>query len=252
MYNRRLAQYAAASSGGGWSPAALGSSLLAWWDAERSDLITQSGGLVSSWKDIVTGADAAQSSGSLKPAYSATGFNGRPVLNFDGTDDQLSIASPPATLPIGAAACELWVAVNQTALGSDVNNRFAFSYGANVSTDNRSIERVSTTSNNRANVRCGNGTSAFSSSQGTVDFSGLHIERAVIDGANIWVEIDGIASTPTACVPASTATRCRIGANSGSSPGNYWQGGINSALVTGLLSAANATLLYNYLNTRRV
>jgi hypothetical protein len=46
-----------------WTPLKLGTSLLAWWDAERTDLITQASGLVSSWKDAVGGYDAVQAAG---------------------------------------------------------------------------------------------------------------------------------------------------------------------------------------------
>src|SRR5262245_31893093 len=82
-----------AAPAGPFTPASLGASLLAWWSADRGDLITQSGGVVSSWKDSVAAYDCT-AAGSVQPAYSATGWKGAsPGITFDGVDDCLTLAS---------------------------------------------------------------------------------------------------------------------------------------------------------------
>ena len=60
----------------GWSPAALGASLLGWWDAERTDLITLSGSSVTSWADVVAGYAATQGVTASRPRWNAAAFGG--------------------------------------------------------------------------------------------------------------------------------------------------------------------------------
>src|SRR5688500_3331977 len=71
----------------------LGASLLAWWTADRADLITLSGSQVTSWKDVVAGYDVVQGVGGSRPLWSATSFNGAPSLTFDAIDDELTLGS---------------------------------------------------------------------------------------------------------------------------------------------------------------
>src|SRR5882724_8398712 len=74
---------------------ALGSDLLAWWDAD-SKYWGANGAIdaasVGSWKDIIAAYDAAQGNSSAKPVFSTTAFNGAPGVTFDGVDDNLSLA----------------------------------------------------------------------------------------------------------------------------------------------------------------
>jgi hypothetical protein len=74
-----------------WDPSLITTAL--WLDANDSSTITQSGGLVSAWADKSgTGKNATQS-GSARPAYSATGLNSKPAIDFDGADDDLALSS---------------------------------------------------------------------------------------------------------------------------------------------------------------
>ena len=58
----------------------------------RGDVgITQSNSVVSTWNDQSGNANnATQTTTASRPAYVADGLNGNPVLQFDGTDDQIS------------------------------------------------------------------------------------------------------------------------------------------------------------------
>lgn len=72
--------------GGGWSPDDLGDALLGWWDAERADLITQSGGAVSAWNDNVAGYSAIQAVTGAKPVWDANSFGGVRNLAIRSTE----------------------------------------------------------------------------------------------------------------------------------------------------------------------
>ena len=77
-----------------WTPAALGLSLALWLDADDSSTITLNGSTVSQWRDKSgNGRHASQATVAKQPAYSATGFNNKPRILFDGIDDTLAIAS---------------------------------------------------------------------------------------------------------------------------------------------------------------
>lgn len=74
----------------GWTPTLL-NKLLGWY---KSDIgITESGGLVSQWKDqSVNGYHLNQSTGADKPLLTAGELNGFPAIVFDGVSDRMSVA----------------------------------------------------------------------------------------------------------------------------------------------------------------
>lgn len=86
-----------------WTPALISAAL--WLDAADSSTITQSGGTVSQWRDKSgNNRHVSQVISSRQPAYSATGLNSKPTIDFDGTDDFLK---NEAFQPAGAVSCFL-------------------------------------------------------------------------------------------------------------------------------------------------
>jgi len=69
------------------------SGCMGWWDASDAASITQSDGLVSQWNDKSGNNRHAAASGGARPTLTAGGLNGRSVVTFDGTDDQMLISS---------------------------------------------------------------------------------------------------------------------------------------------------------------
>lgn len=77
-----------------WTPDALSADLALWLDAEDTSSITLNGSTVSQWDDKSgNNRHAVQGSAALQPIYTTNGLNGKPVLSFDGSDDQLNITS---------------------------------------------------------------------------------------------------------------------------------------------------------------
>lgn len=224
---------AALNAGGGVSPVTiLGSKLAAWWTADRADLITLSGSAVTSWKDVVAGYDAVQALSASRPIYSATSFNGKPGLTFDGADDELTLASQP--FPSGANPGEILGIVQQDALTSDTSTRRWFAYGGATNNDSRFISRSGSGNLNRAAFQVGTGAAAPGASVGATDFSTRHVHRGVVTGSQIRQYIDGnLGGSDVAAVPATGSTRARIGASTGGI--GYWNGKIRDVIVTNAL-----------------
>lgn len=230
----------------GWTPTALGASLLGWWDAEDASTITQSGGIVSAWNDKVASYSLTQATGSSRPTYSASSFNSRPAVSFDGVDDCVELASVP--FPVNANASELWLLVDQQTLAADGNIRTAFGYGA-VAATARQLQRLSATGN-KARAATGDGAAA-QLAQNAGDFSGRCVVRAIIGATTTNCHLNGVATTDVAVVPATTAAgRVRIGANTSTTAGQFAQVGVSAALVTSSLSTADAAKLLAYLKAR--
>lgn len=123
------------SGAAAWTPAALGSSLALWLDAEDSSTITLNGSNVSQWNDKSGNArHVAQATAANQPTFQSTGFNGRPTLNFDGTDDFMTMSN---VLQIGnssAVSYSAFVAFQQTS--TSVNARFLFRGSAGSGSSN--------------------------------------------------------------------------------------------------------------------
>jgi len=63
-------------------------------DASEASTITESGGAVSAWGDISgNGRSSAQATSANQPIYTASGQNSKSYINFDGTNDYLTIAN---------------------------------------------------------------------------------------------------------------------------------------------------------------
>jgi len=236
-------------AGGGVSPITiLGPSLLAWWTADRADLITLSSTAVTSWKDVVADYDAAQGLSAARPLYSATSFNGAPSVIFDSVDDELTLASQP--FPAGASPSEIWAIVQQDALAADATVRAIAGYGGAASTARRGIERAVVASN-LARATAGNGAAPVSATD-IVDFSGRHVVRGAFSAIDETIATNGGAPVSAAVVPATGASRLRIGALSNSTPGNFWNGKIRDVLVTGPLTTDQAAALLAWALPRRM
>jgi hypothetical protein len=238
------------NSGAEYSPiAALGASLLAWWSADRSDLITVSGAKVTSWKDVKNAYDAVQAVDASRPTYSATGFNGAPGVTFDGTDDELTLASQP--FPSAANPSEIWVVLQQDALGADATSRAAFTYGA-AAANQRMVGRAQGAGSiNRGRASTGDGATSQNLTATSPDLSSRHLLRAIIGATETNLEIDGVLGTPISVVPSTGTTRARIGSFAATSASGFWNGKIRDILVTGPLTPTQADGLRSFLLPRR-
>lgn len=229
-----------------WTPDLLGASLLAWWDAQRSDLITQLGGAVSSWKDIVGGYDAVQALGASKPVYDSTGFNGSPAIYGDGLDDELTLAPVPAGIPVGAIACEEWWLVDQRSLVADTTARTIGGWGGSTTSVSRRMQRTVVAGVNRASVIDTGSTFTNASS----DFSGRHVLRLIATGTQIDLEVDGVSAGGAAQVSAIGTSRLRFFANTAATAGGFALAGVAARAITLPLSAQDAASMYGFLNRR--
>ena len=234
---------------GAWSPGSLGTALLGWWDAERdTSKITQSGGLVSSWADLVGSYAATQGVSASRPVWSATSFNGRPGITFDGSDDELTLASVP--FPTGASACEIWALVDQQDVVADTTNRRIFAYGGNANATSRHLYRSVGLGMYRAGWIVGDGVGVQNSDNTPVDLSGRHVMRLRVSPTATQVDVDGVAGSSAAVVPGTGTTRTRLGANTGDAAGGFWKGHAAALLVTSTLSTDQASQLLTYLKAR--
>jgi hypothetical protein len=232
-----------------WTPFRLGASLIAWWDAERTDLITQSGGLVSSWKDAVSAHNLVQSSGSVKPAFSATSFNGRPGLTFDGTDDAIAMASLPAAFPTGANPSWLWGVVEQNRPDADTLNGDILQYGSSSTTAlTRRILRARSSAVSSLAASTGDGTTT-TSTLSSPTFNGRHVVVGKVSATDVTARMDATSGTPAAKVSNTTASQAlRVGA--AVNGGDFWLGVISAVLVTLPLGAADEARMFDYFNRR--
>jgi hypothetical protein len=230
-----------------WDPTYLGASLKAYWDAYRYDLMTDDGGgLISSWRDIV-GAYDATASGSARPTYSATGFNGSPVVNGDGAANVMTLAPVPVGIPTGATACEEWFLIDQKSLVGDTTTRVYGEIGTGTGATSRRTRRTVAAGVNRTSV-VDAGTTI---SNATVDFSGRHVVRVVVTGTTVDIEVDGVSGGGGASVSATGTSRLRFFANAAGTAANFALVGIAARAITLPLTAGQAAQMYSFLNRRR-
>ncbi len=91
-----------AHAAGIWPPTRV-SGLVGWWDMQQT--FTQSGGLVSSIRNMASGVDWTEVTN--KPAYSATGFGGRPCMVGDGATTRIMSSEAAVVSAFSGAAKSL-------------------------------------------------------------------------------------------------------------------------------------------------
>jgi hypothetical protein len=207
----------------------LGGTLLELWDAERTDLITIATG-VSAWTGSKAGLQVTQGTGAAQPVWSATSFGGRPGITFDGMDDTLTLILA-AQFPAAGDASEIWVVLSNTADSSDATARHAVTYGVNSGANNRTISRAVVSSVVRHRATVGDGTTVAMT--GNTEFlNSRHVVRLEVGATHSVMTVDGVRGPVTAVVPATTATRFRIGSSPVGTPTLFWQGQVAFAAVT--------------------
>jgi hypothetical protein len=101
------------------------------------------GTAVRIWADQSgNGYDATQSTTAARPTYIASGFNGLPVVRFDGTDDHLGFSGGALSLLKNVAGATIFVAVKYSATA--VNAPSFFASRNSSSTSVRILIRTST------------------------------------------------------------------------------------------------------------
>jgi hypothetical protein len=250
MNRRRRGPLLAASSPAGF----LGSLLLAWWDfTDPATVFTDTAGTtlaspgsaIARVNDKVGNYPLIQGTGTLQPLYQTD----RSAL-FDGTDDYLSFDGV-VSLPVAAVPSEIHAAVRQDAAGATGAIMYAMAYGGGSSNDLRGIGRQQSGGANRGVVRVGSG----AANTGVLAPATILAEgRRVIGGAfgatssTAFVET---VSNSGAVVPATGATRIRMGATNANALSQWWTGKIITAVVTSPLTTAQRAQLYVYLAQKR-
>lgn len=233
----------APSKGGGFRPADLGAALFDMWDAEDASKISLSGSAVTAWASSKNGYSASQAVGAARPVYSASSFNGRPGLTFDGSDDELMFGGV-GTFPTGATPGETWLLCNQTALAADATARSAFSYG-DIATSRRTLGRTVSGAVNRPRMPVGS-----TSLIGTGDMSGLCVLRGAVGATASDLSLNGLSVAAGPIVPATASARTRLGAHAASAAGEFFQGIVSLIAVTAPLSTDQAAQMLVYLKAR--
>ena len=113
-----------------WNPSMISTAL--WLDAADASTITQSSSLVSQWNDKSGNIRHATASTTARPTYSATSFNSKPGLTFDGTANVLR-ADSLATIAQGNDSP--WSAICVVSVPSSATFRTLFAFGTSGTTD---------------------------------------------------------------------------------------------------------------------
>lgn len=239
---------------GAFTPGQLGTKLLAWWDAEHSDLITIDGSnRIASWADRIGGLTLAQGTDANKPVLGIDGDIGIRAAAFDGSNDVLTVEATTG-LPTGAELGEIWALVKQAALVADTTTRFVLTYGGITGNARRSIERIVDTDTNRLRATSGTGGGSMQNVTVTaVAFDGWHVVRCVVSALGLAAGMDSAELTAVNAFGASGTgtTRVRMGAASSDTPVNFWNGSVAAVLVTGALTDDEAEDMARWLNARR-
>lgn len=95
--------------------------LSVWYDAQRPDSIEMATG-VATWRDLSgNGNHLAQTDTTKQPAYGVRAINGRPLIDFDGTNDYLAMSASTlgwtGTLGTFYVVCVVDAATNERIIG---------------------------------------------------------------------------------------------------------------------------------------
>jgi hypothetical protein len=232
-----------------WTPASLGASLYDMWDAERADTLTLAGAAVNAWASVKNGYSAAQAISASKPVYSATSFNGRPGVLFDGADDELTYAGT-GVFPTSASASTIWILCDQLAAAADTSVRYLMTYGGNAFITARGARRAVVTGVNQASLNYGSSGGVSTRPVAPGDFSGRSVLRLEIKPTEGYASLNGTRGTAVSGVPTTATTRTRLGASTEDTASFFGHFVASFIAITGALSDAEAAQMTAFLKTR--
>jgi len=203
---------------------------VAWYDPSDAGSITSSGGAVSQLDDKSgNGRHLTNATGGTQPTTGTRTQNGLNVLDFDGTNDQLSVSGFTLTQPYTVFA----VALSDD--GADAT-------GQRITDGQASSTILGKTTANSWNLFAGTGLLG-----GTVD-GGAHVHGGVFDGATSTRRVDGaVVASGNGGTSSHGGLRLAI-SNTGT---NFWDGWIAEVVMypTGL-SAGDCSSVEAYLKTK--
>jgi hypothetical protein len=230
---------------GGWTPASITSATpRGFIDFEDNSKITVATG-VSQITDTISGSNFVQATGTAQPLLITSATTGRQVASFDGTDDNLAIASIPTNWPTGSTAGGFAVVANYP---SSATTLTAFAYGGSSASSHRGLQRLA---DSGFRAFAGDGGSKTADNTTVVPSSGRHTVIVPISATQFSCDVDGAVGALTASVPATGTSRARIGCGASTSAASFFAGEISAVVVwTGTLSALETQYLYLWAGTR--
>lgn len=177
------------------------SGLVALWRA--SALSLADGDPVSSWAPSSGTPGTLTASGSERPTFRATGSpSGGPCVEFDGSNDVLSLSSPSG-LPSGAAAGTIVAIVARAVGGSGL--RHVMQYGSVGSLTGRGL---ATSEGAWATHEWSTPMTAGSDSPRT---RGAHVLGHAYDGTTLTLWVDGVPAAASTRTLATASTELAVG-----------------------------------------
>jgi len=99
--------------------------LRAWYDASDASTITESSNLITAWNDKSGGGYHLSASGGERPTYTSSGLDGKPVVTFNGTSNEIKASTASQWAFLNQAGGAEIVAVWKAGTTADPNNVFA-------------------------------------------------------------------------------------------------------------------------------
>lgn len=225
-------------------------------DRRSADLLTVVSGAVSAWRSVKNGFVFSQSISTSRPVYQQDGFGGAPGLLFDGVDDVMYCAETAlrSALPANADPGRSVAIVSQLAPAADGElSRYAICHGNGSSTARRlGRSYISSPPANRARLATGDGSSAITRTDTSVEMSSRHVIQGVIGVGTHQVLIDGTGSTVSSTTPATANNRASVGASEAAVAASFWWGHVRDILFTKALSTEKAAALLTWALPRRM
>lgn len=223
-----------------WTPALLANKL-AWLDAQQLDLPDASP--VASWTDLSgNGNHFEQATAGAQPTVDADKINGHPAVVADGTNDILHRALPTALV---GQAFTLYLVAGTDLADNPSGSDFLFSAKSAAGTAQK-LDIYRTATEQYAITR---GTAVTSPAAAWT--TGTKIMRAVFNGANSSLTVDGTAQVPTSSTALAGIEVLGLSIFGRADDLNYFPGYIGEMLlVLGTVSPSDDAKVMAYLVDR--
>lgn len=245
------------AGGGSWTPASLGTALVAWYKADANvyndagTTLATNGQTVQQWNDQSgNGFNLSQATAGNRPTYQSAGYNSLPAVNFTSASSTVLISSVIASALTSKTTSSVFVVGQATSLAGNARLVcFVNGIGSDFQTGMIWIMGASGTS-----------VEAYENgalSSGTVSTSTNYRLGSVLDGTNHTLYVNNVGQTPvayTAALPSGSHGYIGVGGGVTSSDGisvsalsGNWSGPVAEVVVTNTaLSSTDRSNLDTY------
>jgi hypothetical protein len=226
--------------------------LVAWFDMADNTSYTNSAGFISAITNKASGVSWTEATN--RPTFSATGFNGMPCMDFDGTNDLIGSTESAVYTALANSNAYTIFTVASLDVADDIQVIFSVANSANATNGSKRWGINNTGAGRWTSVTTNDAAAASVVDSTSSDNLVTNILEWYSPGTTVSLQVNGAAADPNAVSqnPGTlTPNRAAIGCRYSSTPTTFFNGKVAEIIIyNNNLNSTDRNIIRRYLSNK--